>query len=393
MKRSALILLAPLLLAAASAPVRPVSDTADAALERARKEASDARSRLAGLETKAREARNETEKLRAEQQAAAAAIEAAEAELSASTANLRLAEARMALARQRLDRKRAPLAALVAGLATMGRQPPILALADQGSIEEMVRVQALLAATMPVIQRRSAALRADYAQQAELVRTAESAKSAISDGRRTLAERQKRFAELEGRAAARLAILEGQSVGASDRVLASEEVLDEAGSEATDRTRGRQTAARLTGLPFAPGRPMRGDSALPAATFAYSLPVTAPLIDGVGSVNRAGIVARGIRLDTTRGTAIIAPANGKIAFAAPFRSHDGLVIIDHGGGWTSLLINISSDLPSGSVVRRGQPLGRALGRIDVELRRNGTPVSPALIAASSVPLSNSGENR
>jgi septal ring factor EnvC (AmiA/AmiB activator) len=90
---------------------------------------------------------------------------------------------------------------------------------------------------------------------------------------------------------------------------------------------------------------------------------------------------------------VIAPADGKILFAAPYRGQDGVVIIGHDKGWTSLLLGVASEKPKGTQVRRGELLGRALGPVGVELRRNGQPVSPALIAASSVPLSNSGENR
>ena len=90
---------------------------------------------------------------------------------------------------------------------------------------------------------------------------------------------------------------------------------------------------------------------------------------------------------------MIAPADGEILFAAPFRGHDGIVIIDHPDGWTSLLLGISGQKPKGSKVRRGEFLGRALGPLGVELRRDGVPVSPALIAASSVPLSNGSDNR
>ena len=70
-----------------------------------------------------------------------------------------------------------------------------------------------------------------------------------------------------------------------------------------------------------------------------------------------------------------------------------VVIIRHAGGWTSLLLGVASEKPKGSKVMRGEFLGRALGPLSVELRRNGVPVSPALIAASSVPLSNGGDNR
>jgi hypothetical protein len=61
--------------------------------------------------------------------------------------------------------------------------------------------------------------------------------------------------------------------------------------------------------------------------------------------------------------------------------------------WNSLILGVASDRPRGTEVRRGEPLGRALGPIGVELRRDGVPISPAFIAASSVPLSNGGNSR
>lgn len=392
MRRFAILLL-PLLLAAASTPVAPVAETADAALTRARAEAQQAARRLASLEAEASKAGNEAARLRAEQAAAAAAIEEAEARIGESDARLRLARARAALAEQRLARKRAPVAALLAGLVTMGRQPPILALADEGSVDEIVRVKALLDATMPVIQRRSAALQAELADRQRLASEADAVRADLTKGRAELAKRQQRFAELEAKASERAQQLAGKAFGAGDRVLASDEVLALTASEAAERQGARQVAARLADLGFAPARPMRGDSALPPVDFAYSLPADAPLLDGLGSVSRAGIASRGLKFATPRGAPVIAPADGKIQFAAPYRGQDGIVIIEHSGGWTSLLLGVASAKQRGSRVRRGEFLGRALGPLGVELRRDGAAVSPALIAASSVPLSNGGDNR
>ncbi|MFL6742170.1 MAG: hypothetical protein ACJ8FG_11290, partial [Sphingomicrobium sp.] len=57
-------------------------------------------------------------------------------------------------------------------------------------------------------------------------------------------------------------------------------------------------------------------------------------------------------------------------------------------GWMSLIVNVGSELKPGERVTIGQPLGRALGPIEVELSQNGRRVSPALIAGSSQTLSN-----
>jgi murein DD-endopeptidase MepM/ murein hydrolase activator NlpD len=94
---------------------------------------------------------------------------------------------------------------------------------------------------------------------------------------------------------------------------------------------------------------------------------------------------------TSRGAPVVAPGAGIVRFAGPYRSENGIVIIDHGGGWMSLLVNVASELKRGQRVRVGEPLGRALGPIGVELSQNGRRFSPALIAGSSRTLSNGNE--
>ncbi|HEY6049098.1 MAG TPA: hypothetical protein VIV07_08655, partial [Sphingomicrobium sp.] len=66
---------------------------------------------------------------------------------------------------------------------------------------------------------------------------------------------------------------------------------------------------------------------------------------------------------------------------------DGVVIIDHGRGWLTLIVNVASQLHPGDRVRLGDDIGRALGPIEVELSQNGQRISPALIAGSSASLS------
>ena len=382
-----------LLLAATSAPAQLAGESVDRALARARSEAAQASKRLADLEAQSRRAADETARLHAEQAAAAAAIDESEARISESEASLRAAQAQVVLAERRLAVRRAPLSALLAGLATMGRQPPILAIADQGSVDEMVRVKALLDATMPVIQQRSAALQAELDGRRALADAVGRARAALTANRKKLDERRQQFAELESKAAERTQKLAGEAFGAGDRVIASDEALAMAGSEARDRNAAAAAAARLAQLDFAAPRPMRGDSALPPQDFSYSLPVQARLSEGLGSVNRAGIASRGVRFSTPRGAAVMVPADGRVVFAAPFRGQDGIVIIEHNDDWTSLLLGVISEKPRGSKVVRGEFLGRTLGPIGVELRRKGVPISPALIAASSVPLSNGGNSR
>lgn len=378
---------------AASGPVTSSVPSSDAMLAAARKEAKAAADRLAKLEGDAAKAGDEAARLRSRQAAASAAIEDAEARISEAQADLRATRAEQKLAEARLAERRAPLAALLAGLVSMGRQPPLLVLADGGGVEEVVRVKALLDATRPVIERRSAALSAELAGRQRQYERAAQAQRVLADNRRLLVERRTAFAALERQSIERQQRLSGQSVLASDRVIASGESLSAIEERSAVRRNALAMAAELVPLGLAPPRPVASEGGAQATALPYQLPVDAPLLDGLGSVSASGILSRGVTFDTGRGDEVRAPAAGTIVFAAPYRGYDGVTIIDHGGGRSTMLLGLSSDLRPGSRIRAGEPIGRALGPLSVEFRDKGVSKSPAFIAASSVSLSNSAKAR
>jgi len=122
--------------------------------------------------------------------------------------------------------------------------------------------------------------------------------------------------------------------------------------------------------------------------FAYELPVAAPVTEGLAAVNASGVRSRGLAFKTFRGMSVAAPADGTVKYSGPFRDYDGVVIIDHGGRWLTLIVNVASELHPGDRIHRGNPIGRALGPLTVELSQNGRRISPAIIAGSSQNLSN-----
>lgn len=388
--RALLIVACPALLTAASAPVGTRAEPVDVELRQAHSEAAAAESDMQRLEQAAARARDEATRLAAERQAAAAAITASEARISAADLAIRLAEARVADRAARLARRQAPLAALIAGIVTMGRRPPLLGSADSRSLDEFVRVRALLDTTLPVIRQRSAALSAELAESRQLKASAAQARHALAENRQELARRQQRFATLEARAIGQAARLGAGAVGASDQFVASAETEAKVRSQTELRRAGLQLAAELGALPAAPPRP--GGTRRPKSPLGYQLPVAARVVQGLGAVNETGIRSRGLTLDSYAGQGVRAPADGSIAFAGAFQRHDGVIIIDHGGGWMTLMTAVRSDVRKGDRVRLGQPLGRALGKVNVELSTNGTPVSAAIIAGSSASLSIQGKS-
>jgi len=207
-------------------------------------------------------------------------------------------------------------------------------------------------------------------------------------GRKDLAARRQQFAALESRAIARSLASGGRALGAGDvAIAAGEDVERLRASEASSRDALR-LAGQLAALEPAPPRPAGPEGgAVRLVPFAYVLPANARVIDGLGSVNDSGVQSRGLTLATSRGAPLAAPAAGTVRFSGPYGDYDGILIIDHGGGWMSLIVNVASTLRPGSRVQLGDPVGRALGPIGVELSQNGRRISPALIAGSSATLS------
>ena len=378
MRRLLLALVAPALLSA-SAPT-------DRATQ-ARREAQAAEREVQRLEAAAASASDEADRLRNAQGAAAAAILAAEAKITAAEANeaqlARLLRARQLL----LSREQRPAALLLAGLVQMSRRPPLLALADGGSVDEFVRVRALIDTTMPEVRRRSAALAGQVEESRRLAVAARAAREELAKNRKELRSAQQRFAALEREAIARAGTLGEEALAAGDVALSSAERAAElqrnsAGSRSTARM-----AAALAELDAAPPRPGTTSGQI-AAPLAYQLPVSGRVLVGLSEVSPNGVRSRGLRLEASRGAPVLAPADGHIAFAGPFRTREGVVIIDHGGGWMTLLTEVRTTAKVGDRVAKGEPLGRALDDVTVELSRNGRPQPAALIARSSHLLSN-----
>ena len=386
MRRFAIaLLLTPL--AGASAPAQPQRQPLQLALQQARAEQASAEAETARLESAAASARNDADRLHAQDAAAAKAIDAAEARITAADAQFRLAAAYLAVNRQRLAEQQRPVSSLLAGLAVMARRPPLLALADGQGSDDFVKVSLLLDSTLPLIRARTRALSSQLTQAERLEQSAVSARAELMRSREALAARRQQFAALEQRAVDRSLAAGGAALNTGDVAIAAGEEVERLRSEQSNSRSARTLAADLASEDPAPPRPFAPAGQEPKPPFAYALPVSAPVLEGVGAVNDNGVRSRGISFATARGTPVIAPADGVVRFSGPFRDYDGILILDHGNGWMSLIVNVSSDLRPGSRVHLGDSLGRALGPMQVELSHNGQRFSPALIAGSSHTLS------
>ena len=364
----------------------PVTD----AIEQTNQEAAEAQNRSVALEAEAARAIDEAAKARAAEAAVGMRIIAGEKEIDAAEANVHRVATLRAGQRARLAAQQGPIVRLTAALQTMARRPPALALVQPGSLADVVHVRAVLDAQLPAVQARTAGLRAEITRGLALQHQADRAAARLHDGSERLRSSRIELAKLEANHRMRAQALTDDALHESDRAMALGEdardiadLVDKLDAQADRRAR----LAALPGPMLRPPVPGRVDvpapETLPPASLqlAYRLPVNGQLMSGLGEVSEAGVRARGLTIDARHDSLVIAPARGRIAYAGRFRGYDNIVIIDHGGGWTSLVTGLSTlRVNVGEAVDQGSPLGRTHGGKDgvtVELRRGGQPVDIA----------------
>jgi septal ring factor EnvC (AmiA/AmiB activator) len=112
----------------------------------------------------------------------------------------------------------------------------------------------------------------------------------------------------------------------------------------------------------------------------FQLPVQGRTLVGFGARRESGLASTGLTLAPARDAQVVAPARGRVAFAGEYRGFGRIVIIEHAGGWTSLVTGLARvEVAVGDSVIAGSPLGRASGGaqpVMIELRRDGEPVNP-----------------
>src|SRR6185437_941780 len=203
-----------------------------------------------------------------------------------------LASTYVAAYRQRLTAEQQPVSSLLAGLATMARRPPLLVLADRGSTDELVEVRLLLDSTVPVIRSRTAQLSAQLAQGERLQQAALAASAELSRSRGELVARRQRYAMLEQKAVQLALASSGQALGSSDISMATAEDVERLKGEQANSQSIRRVADQLAREDAAPPSPFSPEGAAARPPFAYQLPVSASVTEGLAAVNDSGVQSR-----------------------------------------------------------------------------------------------------
>lgn len=358
----------------------------------AKQQSADAMARSNSLEAQATAARDEADRLKKRSAALAARIQSAEADINAGEARVALVTRRVEAQEARLAEQQQPLLELTAALQQLSRQPPVSVLAQPGSLTDMVHARAVIDAAMPVIAQRTAGVRRELAQLRTTRQQQGIALQALAASKTQLAQRRDALTRLENEGRLRSRELMSSAQLESDRALGlGEKARDIVELMDTLEADGavRAELAELAGPVPRPRDPTSAAiqaSAPPApqaelARGAYRLPVVGRIVAGLGEVNDSGVRSRGITIAARPGGQVVAPAPGRVSFAGDYRGYGKIVIIDHGGGWITLVTGmIALSAGVGDTLEAGAPIGRAGSddsRITVELRRAGRPVDIA----------------
>jgi len=358
----------------------------------AKQQSADAMARSNTLEAQATAARDEADRLKKRSAALAARIQSAEADINAGEARVALVTRRVEAQEARLAEQQQPLLELTAALQQLSRQPPVSVLAQPGSLTDMVHARAVIDAAMPVIARRTAGVRRELAQLRTTRQQQGIALQALAASKTQLAQRRDALTRLENEGRLRSRELMSSAQLESDRALGlGEKARDIVELMDTLEADGavRAELAELAGPVPRPRDPISAAIQAPApatpetelARGAYRLPVVGRIVAGLGEVNDSGVRSRGITIAARPGGQVVAPAPGRVSFAGDYRGYGKIVIIDHGGGWTTLVTGmIALSAGVGDTLEAGAPIGRAGSddsRITVELRRAGRPVDIA----------------
>jgi len=115
---------------------------------------------------------------------------------------------------------------------------------------------------------------------------------------------------------------------------------------------------------------------------ALLVPVSGNLVRQFNDPDELGVASKGLTYETREGAQIVAPYDGRVLFAGPFKGYGQILIIEHGDGYHSLLAGLDRiEAAVGQWLVAGEPVGvmprgGASPRLYLELRHDGQPINP-----------------
>ncbi|SMF08207.1 Septal ring factor EnvC, activator of murein hydrolases AmiA and AmiB [Tistlia consotensis] len=427
--------------AAGDEPAAPASKLQDVQQQLERK-----KSRAEELSRQRQALRDEIAGLRQQAITAARDAQNLESDLDAieyTLAALRAEEARL---NHSLDLQRQQLTETLAALQRVALLPPESLLGQPGEPLDLARGALLLGVAVPAIEAKAAKLRKDLETLADLHQQIDgqrrelgSAATRLAGERRKLDSLVERKQALEAETGAHQTATERQVAKLADEAQSLRDLirrLDEDRKRREDEARRARVAAEQAAAAAearARAEAARqaqatqgGQSTPPAAGKAAPSPAAAPQVAAVPSAppvdlgkpdglrqfdgkphtlvmpvrgrisRRFGEPAQGgfestqgMTLTARAGSTVVAPYDGRVVYAGPFRGYGLILIIQHGDEYHSLVAGFGRlTAVVGQWVLAGEPVGTLRTgaepdqRLYLELRKDGDPIDPLPLLAT-----------
>jgi len=365
--------------------------------------------------------KEEMDAVNAELIAAASRVQDHEAQVAALESDLAHLEREAALKTEQLRERRNQFSGVVMALTRIARFPTEALVAQPMPPEDTVRSAILLRAAVPAIELRAATLRGELRELASARSQVQTQRSdlqsavdllRVEEGRIEVIRKQKAALRAEAISKSRVAQSKANALGRKAKNI--RDLMDRLQSErkkaqalaAAEAQKRREAARQDKAASTLHVQPESTEPAVDVAALGtigsiskargrLPFPVVGKLVGLYGQPLDGGQTRKGISLETREGAQVIAPFDGKVVFAGPFRGYGQLLIIDHGEGYHSLLAGLGRiDAIIGQSVLAGEPVAVMTGGqttasdhasgtppggqaiLYVEFRRDNEPINP-----------------
>jgi septal ring factor EnvC (AmiA/AmiB activator) len=384
----------------------PVSaeEPAPAQLEELERTLEQESGRAQSLESEAQALAEDVARLQQELIAAARTAQDSEEEMSQLEATLAVLEEEAVAAEAELTARHGQLAAILGALQRLALQPPEAMLLGPATPLDTVRGATLLKVALPAVEGRARALKAELESLRQLRAEIDSRRQQLAGATARLdAERQRLAALVEEKRSLQQQTeserqeLERRVAALGEQAADLKELMAHI-SLAPPPVPGTKPAVPGTpesGVPELAAPPVAEPAALlrldrppeirpfPAAQASLTTPARGTVLVRYGEAGESGQSSKGIFIATRPQAQVVAPFDGQVMFRGPFRGYGEILILEHAGGYHTLLAGLGrTDAIVGQWLLAGEPvgiMGPAAGgnpELYLELRRDGQPINP-----------------
>lgn len=407
---------------ARSAAPLPDAETLDHNLDQVEKALRSGTARKRDLDELANSVEQELQRLRQALVQAAEATQEREAALTAVEEKLAELKSKRTLSTETLRVKKRQLVKVSGALRRLAARPPVAMVASPADPLDTVHTAMLLSSVAPGLRRDASQLAAEIARH-------EAVERGIMDEKRRLALATSALSRERATVAALLAKKQEARRSMARERSAVVDRLNELAASARNlrdlmqkierhRAAGDKARTRLNSMVQKDAAPSGESVVQPGATpsdavgsasgseaissgFVADLPtgpeigsskgwLTYPAAGEIsqryGVANRLGLTEQGVVIATRENAQVVAPFDGKVIYAGPFRGYGQIVMIEHGQDYLTLMAGMSMvDVQVGQGVLAGEPVARmgdagtgtdGAEGLYVEFRHNGAPIDP-----------------